>query len=795
MKKGSLNFLGRKKTSLFDSKIQVNQDIDNVELVLDSSAIPESGTAKVRSRPTVKHFAPSSEVVQGFAVPTPKVPDLPPFGGPKINGAVNGDRLSNGSALSVPDLVEGEIFIPPPPSMAPPPPPSFIPPPPNFLGNLDSADLASLQPPSMPPPKPPSLAPSEEEEDLSFLKPPPMAPPKPPSTSSNASTSSLPISTPPSPFIPDMTECPKFTPPPPLQRTHKNPPLKPTRLSSIPSLDVPPQTPALTPPVQTSTPSSFNPQNTAKLYSIPKTSILGDKVNREKRPKQILLLEDSETADSVAGPVQVNDNTPSVVPPAKPARRNSCGNHLEKGLQDLKDNLHATLPTPQTQLQTNTEIKTETTIAAQQEVDKPAQEGSLKLPRESPVPSVAPVANQVRLDKSPSQAHNYSPLLDRKLRQLKGSEATAAKEGPAASPLALLMAAKQRDKHKSSLSRENSAKGSEPKPTASIQPSESNPNTFTVVPRSTSFSSATSLDRPPQRPQSVDISTPTLGMQTPEPARAAEKLPVNPVLLTSRSSSSSSLNVEKQSAERRPSPSDGVHDEENGEEQCMPLLPPPPEFANFDDEVVGSPPSVPAPAPPLMNSLPPTTTAPVTPVKAHLPPPPPPAKPKPPSPPKLPLPTTSAVKPKPSVQIKATPPPTQPPASSLTSSQATLLSILQKKMLEMDQKMTVPIKETEAISDEWGSPLSEEDTKIPVAPRVTPVPTFSQKPKSSTLPVQTKVLDMHELETKVAKKAQDASSKVSTSTGPHSKQPHGMTFIVRPGTTQPITLVGKGDSS
>lgn len=35
---------------------------DNVELVLGSSAIPESGTASVRARPTVKHYAVSISV-------------------------------------------------------------------------------------------------------------------------------------------------------------------------------------------------------------------------------------------------------------------------------------------------------------------------------------------------------------------------------------------------------------------------------------------------------------------------------------------------------------------------------------------------------------------------------------------------------------------------------------------------------------------------------------------------------------------------------------------------------------
>lgn len=35
---------------------------DNVELVLESSAIPESGTASVRARPTVKHYTVSISV-------------------------------------------------------------------------------------------------------------------------------------------------------------------------------------------------------------------------------------------------------------------------------------------------------------------------------------------------------------------------------------------------------------------------------------------------------------------------------------------------------------------------------------------------------------------------------------------------------------------------------------------------------------------------------------------------------------------------------------------------------------
>ncbi|XP_042567555.1 uncharacterized protein C6orf132-like [Cyprinus carpio] len=94
--------------------------------------------------------------------PTPMVPVLPPFSEPKINGTGSTTNLLNGRMLSVPDLLQGEILIPPPPSSAPPPPPSslappppsFIPPPPQFFGEMDpSLDCARLHPPPVAPPK------------------------------------------------------------------------------------------------------------------------------------------------------------------------------------------------------------------------------------------------------------------------------------------------------------------------------------------------------------------------------------------------------------------------------------------------------------------------------------------------------------------------------------------------------------------------------------------------------------------------------------------------------------------
>ncbi|XP_064821038.1 proline-rich protein 36-like [Oncorhynchus masou masou] len=653
----------------------------------------------------------------------------------------------------------------------PPPPPMFIPPPPDFLGDLDS-----LHPPSMPPPKPPSVVLSKEYEDFTSLKPPLMRPPKPPSTSSSASSSSLSISTP-TP-VPDFTEPPKFAPPqPPIDmrqaalKALKTPPPKPTRLSSIHSMDEASQVPAQASPVQTPTPSSFNPQNTAKLYSVPKTGILGRQLDRDNRPKQILLL-------------QVNGKDTSVAPPSKPAQRNSLGMQLEQDLQDLKENLQATLPGQPTPPETWEEVEP-LSLSAQQGMNKRAVAPPKMSPKLQKMVT-APVnteASQVKQEASPGRNNKFSPMLDSKLRNLKASDVTGMRDGPAASPLALLMAAKERERHRSSLSLENSTKSNEP--LASIQHSEFNPNSFTVIPRATSFTSVTSQ----HKPQSVVPLEATVVIQSAVKGPIANPV-VKRILPTSRSSSSSSLAVEKQSGEQRiDSPSSLVRDDEN---LCMPLLPPPPEFDDHD--VVDSPPSSPPPDPPLKKILPPTPSpvlpvlsSTANPVKTPSPPPP---KPKSPSAPKFPPPVME-IKPKLPVQIKPKPPPTQ----ALSASQATLQSILQKKMLEMDCKMDnkmLVMKETD--SDDWGSPLSDEETKFPVVPRVTPkTPVITAKSKSATVPATTQGLDMKELETKMAMKGQGLSepSRVPTSNGPRSKQAYGMTFMVQPGTKQPITVVSK----
>lgn len=638
----------------------------------------------------------------------------------------------------MPDLVEGEIFVPPPPSMAPPPPPgSFILPPPNFMGDLNSPGLKNLQSPSMPTPNPTSLS-SMGEEDFTFLKPPPMAPPKPPSTCSSGSTSSLPISSPPVP------EHPKFAPPQPpserQQKTYKTPPPKPMRLSSISILDSPPETPAPPPPVQTPTLSSFNPQNTAKLYNISNTSLLSRFEDCNTKPKQMLLLEDSGSVKSAPVLVQVDGKASKMATPSKP---------VSKGVQELKDNLHITQRSPSPLPDPNKEAKTGT-VSAPLETDKPLRtlhQTSLLLQKVNST-SVNSESSKDKFGVSPSQSQKFSPLLDRKLRNLKSSETNAAREGTVASPLALLMAAKEREKHRSSqiLSQENGFTKNE-QPSASIRPSDSNPNSFIVTPKSSSSSSLTFQSISQVTPKSASSVKHTQTIQTPQkpssPAAVKDQMQSTSLNRMAESLSATNLVTQKQNSEKSPPKSQHTQHGDDKEELNMPLLPPPPEFDDLDG-TMGPPPSIPPPDPP-MKKAPTQNVSCLSPAQYPSPPP----KPKAPEAPK-PLHPDTYVKPKPQVQTKPMVSTSQLP-TVLSPSQATLLSILQKKMLEMDQKMA-PVKEAESSSDDWGTPLSDENNKGPLVSRVTP------KSKNGPLVNKAATLDMRELESKVLKNCQETSS-------------------------------------
>lgn len=730
--------------------------------------------------------------------------------------------------LSVPDLIEGEILIPPPPSSAPPPPPSssappppsFIPAPPQFFNETDSSkNHASLQPPPMAPPKPPSLAGSEYSSDLDLasLKPPPMAPPKPPSETSSfkGSLSSLEVQ--------EIPDCPKFTPPPPpgvkaspvLAKSSKAAPPKPVRLSSMSNLEIQSQTPV--PPVASNpTPSSFNPQNTAKLYNIQKSTLLGGQTDKEKGGQSILLLEDSagNTVGVVNGTSGKNGGSlqpaQSGVPPTKPARRNSSAIQLTDDQPDM-----AQVPSEPAKVEAKVNPEPVMVQNIPTEIPTPNR-FSPKI--EKKIPDVRQV-----MQESPGRSRRYSPVMNHRQLNTRVADGAVKKD---TSPFALLMAAKEREKQRTALSQHNS--NSTESVNSVIQPSVEKPNSFTVTPREPT-------------PDSPNLQ---LKSTTNVQALTKAEVPYSKPELSSTPQQSSPMNSSVGGL------SVPVRDVESGEE--LTFIPPPPEFANSDSEdeppipppshsaptppvktapqpsktlpapiINFSPPSHPAPAPPpaktfvpapISNCPPPSHPAPAAPVKTASPPSkpflpsqitncPPPSHPAPaapvktapppvkhlvpapilnsappshsapakPSPPATPPPVTNGplVSPKPKppicppkapgpppnlqqqskpVQTKPTQPPAQAPPS-VSASQATLLSILQKKMLEMDPKFST-VKEVESNGDDWNSPLSDDEaTSPPAAPNT--------KTRSATLPVQTRGLDMKELESKAAKKAQD----------------------------------------
>ncbi|XP_067271294.1 proline-rich protein 36 isoform X2 [Pseudorasbora parva] len=854
--------------------------------------------------------------------------------------------------LSVPDIIEGEILIPPPPISAPPPPPSssappppsFIPSPPQFFAEKDPpVNHARLQTPPMAPRKPSSLAGSEYSSnvDLASLKPPPMAPPKPPSDTSSfrGSLSSL-------LEVQDIPECPKFTPPPPPgvkaptvpPKSPKAAPAKPVRLSSISNLDLQSQmptppvasnptptppvasnpTPTLpvasnptpTPPVASNpTPSSFNPQNSAKLYSIQKGVLLDKQTDREK-VQSILMLEDSS-----GNTVVVNGNSgknggslqpvQSVVPPNKPARRNSSATQLQNDQPDM-----AQVPSQPVEAKINPEPVTVQNIPAV--VPTPIKV-SPKIEKKIP--------DAMQVMESPGRSRRFSPIT--KHRQLNAPAVDGAVKKDT-SPFALLLAAKEREKQRAALSQKNS-NPTEPANSA-IQPSVEKPNSFTVTPREPT------PDSPNVQLKSTTNVQPLNKAEAPKVSNSKPELILTPQQSSPMNHPIGGLGIP-------------VKDVESGED--LPFIPPPPEFANSDTEdeppipppshrapgppvktasqpsktlpttpapiinspppsypapvkassqpsktlpttptpiINSAPPSHPAPSPvkpfvpasvancpppsypapvktspqpsktlpatptpiincpppsypapvkvssqpsktlpaPILNCPPPSHPAPSAPVqtpKSFLPtqipniappnhnvPTPPPAKP---SPPATPPPVTNGplVSPKPKppicppkapgpppnfqpqykpVQSKPAQPPTQGPPS-VSASQATLLSILQKKMLEMDPKFS-SVKEVESNGDDWNSPLSDDESPPAASNRI--------KTQSATLPTQSRGLDLKELESKAAKKAQNyaTSAKSHNSNGSSSKQQFGMTFTVRPGSKQPITPVIKDGS-
>ncbi|XP_057702819.1 proteoglycan 4 isoform X2 [Corythoichthys intestinalis] len=790
MKRGTMTLLGRKEHSLFDTNVKM-RDMDNVELVLNSPTSPESGTASVRARPTVKHYT-TSEAFQPFAVPTPRVPVLPTISGPKINGAVNGDQFSYGSN-------EEEISVPPPPSTAPPPPPeTFILPPPDFLGYLSTLEMTALEPPPTVAPKPQRT----EDKNRRIIKPPPMPPPKPPSTGSSGSASSTPISKPSPAKVPKH---PNYAPPLPpdkgQQKTLKNPPPKPIRHSSMANLDSPPAIPAPPPPVKTPTQSTFNPRNTAKLNHVSNVSVLSGYGEQDTRPKQMLLFEDTESPKPVSPSVPVNGDVLREMP-NKPVRKDPL--HHKENLQSTrlshtsvyepqksvskdvlyhKENIQSIEPSlshmPEVTTKTNTEK-----VLAQNGTVQPLR-ATYQIPRKLQTGNrTLLTAEDIQGKLGPKAAGKSSPLSD----SFKNVESSEVQE--AASPLSLLLAAQERDRYKGVQSREHSPLENQRR--GSIQQDTNFPKPLTTIQRALSTSCLLPQDKMQISPTSVK---PVEHCDTKSATISRMKNATSSKPVESLTTPAPSVDISSQHAVRKVSNINAVEDMEY---TVVPLLPPPPEFDDFDDIMKSSPSTNPPDAPlntaltPNMDSLPP----------AHIPPSPLPKASKQPAPsinvqakskfqtnskrdpamqspthiPPSPLykapkhPAPKVIQPNAQFQINSKTDPAQRPAT-LSSNKATLVSILQKKMLEMDHKITTTT-EADYDSEDWGVPLSEE-IKAPVIPKA--------------MPQAKSVSTHHKQGGNVGKKYPDIDDNE-----PLSSHQYGMTYRVRPGSKKPITLVRKG---
>lgn len=527
---------------------------------------------------------------------------------------------------------------------------------------------------------------------------------------------------------------------------------------------------------------------------MPKPTFLVNFERPDPRPKQMLLLEDSGCAKPNPVLVQVNDNRSNVKP-------------VSKDVQELKEQVDAPNHSPSPPPEPNKELVTRTRLPSV-ENGNPLQTLNQTSPQLQKPDSSGGTLESTKdeLSQWPSQGQRFSPLIDRKLRNLKAHEKNAAREGHAASPLALLMAAKERDKPKSNhvIPQENSSKNDQLHTV--VQPRDSTAKSFAVPARTTSPPSLTPQSILQDNGMYAKIVKPNK-TQTPS-LSGTPALVKDPIAPSGPDRSSKSKSTTNLVSQLQSTLSEGAK-----ENLSMPLLPPPPEFGDLDTEVEPPPsilppdpptqmvptqnislfspaqqllpspnpklpqaPKVSPPEPPKLShpealkpkplqapkALP---TDPLKTVKPNLSPAPqitpaelskpkpsetptlsPPQAPKIPPAPKLPAPTS---KPKPLGETKPKVAHTQQP-SALSPSQATLLSILQKKMLEMDHKMS-SVKETESNSDDWGTQVHDDNNGVPVVPRATVLgkngPSFNK----------TATLDMKELEGKMVKKFQETS--------------------------------------
>ncbi|XP_043933049.1 SH3 and multiple ankyrin repeat domains protein 2-like isoform X2 [Protopterus annectens] len=365
-----------------------------------NTSASDTGTARVKSRPTVKLFSQSPSNIytesQGLNVPTPSIPD-----GLRSYSTGNTESVNDGVANGNLSHHLGEYFhqnalsstdgfnVPPPPMEPPPPPPQMPPPPP--------PPIDPPSPPGFSPPKPPSKAAISHQPVFSYgLAVPPVStqpnvpPPPPPSAAQGKSIlgtsvfpksgSGLTVETPTSTWRlpngqlppPDQYVNPsKFKPPPPppkpssqqvLPKTNKVPPPKPIRYSSMQNLDKLTESSYQTsrhdaqslyeldlqqPQEKSAILSSFNPNNEAKLF-VPSKSEKKAISDRQLKTKSMIIMEDfavegcnenilnaehnTESAIINSGPSEIRSIKSDNSTPQKPVRKN--GPQYQAGSED-----------------------------------------------------------------------------------------------------------------------------------------------------------------------------------------------------------------------------------------------------------------------------------------------------------------------------------------------------------------------------------------------------------------------------------------------------------------------------
>lgn len=442
----------------------------------------------------------------------------------------NGNSVPSQSSFF--NSLEGEIYIPPPPTMQPPPPLTNS-------ASCSSSNLPAWKPPS---PKPVQKV-FSQHSDLS----PVMSSLKIPSkgSSNSPSTNTIDFS---SSALAKYASLPPFSDPTlPVEKLEgttpriQNPPSLPNKLSSLQVSDS---------PAEVTAPSSFNPQNKAKLYSMPNTSILNKQKDMHYKPNNPIIVLEDPSADKISRPVQINSKIPAAVnnfgsatlsdAPAMQAQ--STSPQTQNNQQGVKDILQANFPNKVTE----------------GHMFPVMDSGSVILDGTTyPAPEIysSPKSSYVMMQASRSYKHGLD-VSRRPYYLQRGSRGLQSKERTT-SPIALLLAAKERERLRSSHLNES----------PSIDETKTNNANSSAQSLVNLLPPASVGERVAQFPkrQDADIacSTPAL-------------------ILT--------------------------HNENRLDDDSTSIIPPPPEFANLEEDAknhsdhFSSPPNLPPPAPPVLKT-------------------------------------------------------------------------------------------------------------------------------------------------------------------------------------------------